>query len=72
MGVEPNRIDILTTIDGVGFDAAWAGRRPTRYDDVDIAVLGIHELIANERASARPQDLLDLARPEPALDSGAK
>ena len=69
IGVEPNRVDIITSIDGVGFEAAWAGRRRTRYDDVEIAVLGIDDLIANKRASGRPQALLDLARLEQAKES---
>ena len=38
----------------------------SRYDDVEIAVLGINELITNKRASGRPQDLLDVERLEQA------
>ena len=29
IGVEPNRIDIITSIDGLAFDTAWPGRRRT-------------------------------------------
>jgi hypothetical protein len=64
MGVEPNRIDILTRIEGVEFEAAWAGRQSSAYGDVPISVLGLTELIANKRTLGRPQDLLDVARLE--------
>lgn len=70
IGVEPNRVDIITSIDGVAFDAAWPGRRASRYDDVEIAVLGIDDLITNKRASGRPQDLLDVERLEQARSKG--
>src|SRR5262249_38282777 len=61
IGVPPNRIDIVTSIDGVGFDEAWPGRVGTTYGDQAITVIGRAELIRNKRASGRPQDLLDLS-----------
>jgi hypothetical protein len=60
MGVPPNRIDIVTSIDGVEFAEAWAGRTETTYDDQAVPVIGRTELVRNKRASGRPQDLLDL------------
>ncbi len=60
IGVPPNRIDILTSIDGVAFDAAWASHVETHYGDQAIHVIGRAELVANKRASGRPQDLLDV------------
>jgi len=60
IGVPPNRIDIVTSIDGVQFDTAWAGRVETQYGDQTIQVIGRAELVANRRASGRPQDLLDV------------
>lgn len=60
VGVPPNRIDIVTSIDGVGFEQAWAGRVDAVYGDVPIQVIGRRELIQNKRACARPQDLLDV------------
>jgi len=59
IGVPPNRIDILTAIDGVEFEAAWPGRLETTYGALPVHVLGKRELIVNKRASGRPQDLLD-------------
>ncbi len=60
IGVPPNRIDILTSIDGVEFVQAWSGRSETTYGDQPVHVIGRAELIQNKRASGRPQDLLDL------------
>jgi hypothetical protein len=60
IGVPPNRIDIVTAIDGVGFHEAWLGRTETTYGDETVPVIGRGHLIRNKRASGRPQDLLDL------------
>jgi hypothetical protein len=61
MGVPPNRIDIVTSIDGVTFDDAWPLRFAASYGDVPIAVLSRAHLIQNKRAVGRPQDLVDAA-----------
>ncbi len=60
IGVPPNRIDIVTAIDGVDFAEAWPERAETTYGDQLVPVIGKRQLAKNKRASARPQDLLDL------------
>lgn len=64
IGVEPRRIDILTSIDGVEFDAAWASREEIEVEGLPLPVLGKSDLIANKRTLGRPQDLADVARLE--------
>ncbi len=59
MGLPPNRIDLLTSIDGVEFSEAWPSRLTTDYGGQPLPVIGKAQLIANKRASGRPQDLLD-------------
>ena len=59
MGVPPNRIDLMTSIDGVAFEDAWRDRISTSYGEQTIAVIGRAHLIANKRATGRAQDLLD-------------
>ncbi len=59
IGVAPNRIDILTSIDGVAFVDAWSDRRETRYADQTVPVISRKHLIMNKRATGRPQDSLD-------------
>lgn len=52
MGVEPNRIDVLTKIAGLSFERAWHGRLRTEIEGVAVPVLGYEELLAAKRASA--------------------
>lgn len=54
------RIDIVTSITGVDFAAAWERRVVTTYGQVPIQVLAIEDLMTNKRAVGRPQDLIDL------------
>jgi len=61
MGVHPNVIEVLTTIDGVSFDEAWDGHRVTEIDGREIPVIGRRALLVNKRAAGRPQDLADAA-----------
>ena len=60
LGHPPNRIDLMTAIDGVTFDEVWAGRIRGAYGNIPVDFIGRAELIRNKRASARPQDLADL------------
>jgi hypothetical protein len=60
IGVEPVRIDILTEIDGVAFDEAWAGRVVSEIDGLRVPVIGRAELIRNKRALGRTKDLADI------------
>jgi hypothetical protein len=62
IGVPPNRIDIVTSIDGVVFSDAWLGRVETEYAGISIQVIGKAELIRNKAAAGRPQDLADVER----------
>lgn len=72
IGVPPQRIDILTTIDGVKFDDAWPHRTSAEWDTVRVPVIGRAQLIQNKRASGRRQDLADIERLEsaPPEDAG--
>jgi hypothetical protein len=64
VGVEPIRIDVLTVIDGVEFDEAWAERMLSKFADQPVSVLSRKHLIQNKRAAARTQDLADVERLE--------
>jgi hypothetical protein len=64
VGVAPQRIDVLTSIDGVEFADAWADRIVADLGGIAVPVLSREHLIRNKRASGRPQDLADLARLE--------
>jgi hypothetical protein len=60
IGMAPNRIDVLTSIDGVEFDGAWERRVPTTYGGVPIHLLSVRDLLVNKRAVGRPQDRIDV------------
>jgi hypothetical protein len=60
LGVAPNRIDLLTMIEGVSFDQAWAGHVVGRFGTEAVPFLGRGELLANKRAVGRLQDLADI------------
>jgi hypothetical protein len=59
MGTIPRRIDVLTAIDGVEFDTAWANRDEVELDGVVFPVLSLEDLIANKRATGRKKDEAD-------------
>jgi hypothetical protein len=61
LGFPPNRIGLVTSIDGVTFDDAWASRVAGKYGDIDVWYIGRDALVRNKAAAARPQDLMDLA-----------
>lgn len=60
LGYPPSRIDLLTAIDGVEFDACYARRLVMNIAGVDLPIIGLEEFRANKRAAGRAQDLADL------------
>jgi hypothetical protein len=64
LGRPPHRIDLLTSIDGVQFAPAWEARVPGELDGLPVHFLAKQHLLANKRASGRPQDLADLDKLE--------
>jgi hypothetical protein len=59
LGVEPNRIDLMTSISGVSFEDAWRSRVTASLGGLQVDLIGREELIRNKRASGRSKDLLD-------------
>jgi hypothetical protein len=59
MGLPPNRVDVLTGIDGVTFDNAWVNRIESSYGDQPVHIIGREDLIRNKLATGRAQDALD-------------
>lgn len=60
LGHPPYRIDLLSTIDGVSFTEAWAGKSGVTIDDEPLAVIGLTELVANKAATGRLKDKADV------------
>ena len=62
IGVEPGRIDVLTSVSGVRFEDAWPRKVQADFaEGVRCNVIGLDELLQNKRAAGRPQDLADVA-----------
>jgi hypothetical protein len=61
LGAKPWRIDILTGIDGVTFDEAWASRQRVNFHGIELDCIGRDALIKNKRAAGRKKDLVDVA-----------
>lgn len=59
VGVPPNRVDVITVVEGVQFENAWHDRAEIDIEGLRIPVIGKTHLIVNKRTVRRPQDLLD-------------
>jgi hypothetical protein len=59
-GLPPNRIDILTQIDGLSFTEAWQSRIYGELEGLRIPIISRGCLIQNKVAAGRPKDLADV------------
>jgi hypothetical protein len=69
MGVPPVMVDILSDMEGVDFDEAWARRLDVVVDNrtkLTAGFIGCEDLIAAKKAAGRPQDIADVAALEKA------
>ena len=60
IGVVPCRIDIITSIDGITFEDAYAHSEIIDIEGIPIRVLSKPDLIVNKKASGRMKDLADV------------
>ena len=67
-GRPPNRIDLLSSVDGLSYAQAWAGRERARMGDLQLNFLGLRELVLSKRAAGRAKDLADLTYLERKLE----
>ena len=61
LGFTPNRIDIVTSCEGVHFAACYAAKNEIEIDGLRIYFIDIENLIKNKATVARPQDLADIS-----------
>jgi predicted nucleotidyltransferase len=61
IGVEPCRIDLITSIDGVTFEEAWPNRVNIEIDGLEIDILSKADLLKNKLAAGRDKDQGDIA-----------
>ena len=60
LGITPVRVDIITSITGVSWGDALAGRVAETYGGLKVYYIGKKEFILNKRAIGRKKDLADL------------
>jgi len=61
LGVEPNRIEVLTEIDGVEFSSCKENAVQGEIDGIPIPIIALDDLKTNKKASGRYKDLNDIA-----------
>jgi hypothetical protein len=59
IGLPPRRIDVMTSVSGSSFEAAWEGRVEVSIAGLSIPFIGREELLRNKLATGRDKDLLD-------------
>ena len=59
IGVAPRRIDILTSVDGLKFEEAYAHSQTIEIEGIPVRVLTVSDLIKNKRSTGRTKDLAD-------------
>jgi hypothetical protein len=60
LGVPPVRIDLITSVSGVPWEKADAGKAPGFYADVPVFFIGRDDFLANKRATGRAKDAADI------------
>ncbi len=72
IGVAPRRIDILTAVSGLDFEAAYANATNVEIEGIPVRVPSVADLIRNKRASGRTKDIADAEALEELADPGTK
>jgi hypothetical protein len=71
LGRPPLSVDIMTSITGVTFREAWAGRAEVDLGEgLLVPFLGMGQLLANKLAVGRDKDLIDVAHLRELLEHG--
>lgn len=59
LGVNPNRIDLITSLSGVTFEEAWESRVQSELGGIPAQFIGVSALLRNKEATGRAKDLGD-------------
>ena len=70
IGFPPRRIDIMTSVTGLVFEAAWTSRITHQVNDLEVPFIGRAALLENKRATGRPKDLADIDALERRVEGG--
>ena len=59
LGQEPNRIDLITRIDGISFDDVWENKVAGQFDNTPVWFISASDYVKYKRAAGRTKDLAD-------------
>lgn len=62
LGYPPLRVDLITSLSGVGFTEVWEHRVPGRYGEVEVSFISRGDLIKAKSSTGRTQDAADVER----------
>lgn len=68
MGVEPVQIHVMSSLTGVTWDEAWAGRQQDQCGRHEVSFIGRGAFLKNKRAAGRLKDLADVEALTPGPD----
>ncbi len=68
LGSPPNRIDLITEVTGLDFNACYQNRQEVEFEGVKVSFVALEDLITNKKATGRLQDLADAEK----LEKGKK
>jgi predicted nucleotidyltransferase len=60
LGYPPRRIDLLTTLPGIDFEACFSERVVVDIDGIEVNFIDLENLKKNKRATGRFQDMADI------------
>ena len=60
LGYPPNRIDLLTTLQGVEFEACYANKAEECFESVSFNFISLDDLKRNKKETGRHQDFADI------------
>jgi len=60
LGVEPNRIDLLTSLKGISNEEIFKKKKRVKYGKVFLNIISLSDLLECKRCSDRPKDLADV------------
>ncbi len=59
MGVEPNRIDLLTSLRGISNEEIFKRKERVKYEDIFLNLISLEDLLVCKKKSDRLKDLAD-------------
>lgn len=60
LGSEPNRIDLLTRLEGVDIVAVFTRAERAEIDGLEVSIIALHDLLTAKRNSSRARDHADV------------